>query len=393
MKRCWVHIGMHKTGTSSVQRSLSKIKKPTGWKYLTVGGSRNMGAALYAMFATEPHRYHWFLKRGDTIEQVALEGARLRLELAKAIRACNKEHIIISGESLSLIDNEGIVRLKEFLAPLFDEIRVIGYVRAPIGFKISFFQQRVKHSDCPFDFSDFTLSYRRRFKKFDLAFGRENVSLRHFEPATFKNQCVVTDFCEQIGIRLPDNFVVDRMNASLTREACGILYVYRRFSSGYGVGKDVIKENNQIIAPLIRMRGTKFKVSKSLVMLNPLETKDLRWMEKRLGVNLRERIVEDGTEVKSEDDLLRVEQAACEEFAACFMDIHEISIPREKIPAGSPVDPHHVVEFVDYCRSLCRVQNLQKEAAKVRSRSWGVQVIRKCRKLLKKVAKLGRNSQ
>lgn len=392
MKRCWVHIGMHKTGSSSVQRSLSKVKNPTGWKYLTVGGSRNMGAALYAMFATEPHRYHWFLKRGDTAEHVTGEGARLRVKLAEAIRACSEENIIISGESLSLIDNDGIRRLKDFLAPLFDEIRVIGYVRAPIGFKISFFQQRVKHSDCPFDFSDFYLTYRRRFKKFDLAFGRENVILRKFEPAAFTNQCVVADFCEQTGVRLPDNSVVERLNESLTREACGILYVYRRFSSGYGVGRDVIKENNQIIAPLIRMRGTRFKVSKAMMGLSPQEKKDLRWMERRLGTNLRDTTIDDGTEVRTEDDLLRVEQATCEEFAATFMAFHEVEIPREKIPAGSPVDPHHVVEFVDYCRSLCRDLNQQNATAKKKGRSRRFWVFRKCWKFLKKAAAGDRSS-
>ena len=84
MKRCWIHIGMHKTGTTSVQVNLAKVKKPKGWRFLTVGGSANMGQALYAMFSPEPHKFHWFVKRGKTPEEVAEEGASSRSSRTRA---------------------------------------------------------------------------------------------------------------------------------------------------------------------------------------------------------------------------------------------------------------------------------------------------------------------
>lgn len=364
MKRCWVHIGMHKTGTTSVQRSFEKQGNLDDWTYLTVGGSRNMGGALYAMFATHPHRYHWFLRRGDTPEQVAAEGVRLRTELAETIRACGNSNIIISGESLSLIDNDGIGRLRDFLHALCDEIRIIGYVRAPLGFKISFFQQRVKHSDCPFDFNDFSLNYRSRFRKFDTAFGRENVLLKKFDPPGFRNGCVVTDFCESIGLDMPEGFAAGRVNESLTREACGLLFAYQKYRPEQDVGWNVIKENNQIIAPLIEMRGTRFHVAQRLLELSPDEKEDLRWMEKRLGVSLREEFADDGTEVMDETDLLYIRKSACEEFALRFGEYHGIGIPVGKIPQQDPVDPRQVAQFIDFCRGLWREKDLRKKEAR-----------------------------
>ena len=365
MKRCWLHIGMHKTGTTSLQASLASVDEPAGWNFIRIDGRRNMGSALYAMFASKPHRYHWFQKRGDTPEQVAKAGIKLRKKFVNAINDCTQENFIISGESLSLIDPRGIAALYEFLKPLCDEIRVIGYVRPPIAFKISFFQQRVKHSNCTFDFSDFKLNYHKRFKKFDDVFGVANVMLRIFEPAMFKNQCVVEDFCQQIGIQAPKSISVIRVNESLCREACGILYAYRKFGPAYGIGMDVIKESKHILAPLFAMKGTKFKVSRALVDSSlEQEEEDLQWMEQRLGASLRENVPDDGTEVADEADLLRIERSSCVEFAARFQEIHGIQLPDEMIPAESPVAPQRVAEFLEYAQDLCRKRIQERRALK-----------------------------
>ena len=194
---------MHKTGSTSLQQSLAQVKNPIGWDYISVACGSNMGGALYAMFATEPHRFYWFRRRGSTPGEVAEHGANLRLMLAAAIKASAAENMILSGEALTAIDKPGILALRDFLKPLCDEIRVIGYVRPPVGFKISFFQQLLKHHGVAFDLSSFRLKYYIRFAKFDEVFGQTNVLLRKFDPASFKNQCVVTDFCNQIGIQEP----------------------------------------------------------------------------------------------------------------------------------------------------------------------------------------------
>lgn len=389
MKRCWIHIGMHKTGTTSVQVNLAKVKNPKGWRFLTVGGSPNMGQALYAMFSPEPHKFHWFVKRGKTAEEVAEEGARLRRRLRKAIRRCDRENIIISGEALSLVEDEGIVALREFLKPLCDEVRIIGYVRSPMAFRMSIFQQQMKHGKDTFNVADIKLRYRKKFGKFDEAFGRENVILRKFDPASFTHQCIVADFCEQIGIEPLPRDEISRANESLSREACGILYAYRKFGPGYGVGESVIRENIRVIAPLLAMRGAKFKVSEAIVKVGlDLEKKDIRWMEKRLGASLREDLKDDGTEVASEEDLLTVSRASCEQFAARFLEIHGIAIPAEKIPAGDPVDPRRVAEFVDYCRTLCREKIETERTLRRKLRAGRKRLLGRCADLLKTV--LGR---
>lgn len=353
MKRCWLHIGMPKTGSTSIQVYLDNQTKGKGWKYISLGGAASTNREMHAMFGTRPEQWYWFAKRGESREKIAARGQKMRQRLAKAIEGTRKENIILSSESLSMIEKRGIEALHEFLKPMFDEIRVVGYVRPPMGFMTSFFQQRVKAGHGEFSFKSTLPCYKKRFKKFDMVFGKENVILRRFDPASFPGGCIVADFCGLIGIDPPAEGEVKRVNESLSREACGILYAYHKFGPGYGVGKDVIKENNRIIAPLLAMGGKKFKLAKSAIHQH-VDEADLRWMERRLGGKLREGKAEDGTEVTGEEDLLNVSRASCVEFARKFEEAYGVAVPEQKIPKSDPADPREVVALVDHCRLVGR---------------------------------------
>ena len=355
MKRCWLHIGMPKTGSTSIQVYLDKRTKRDDWEYISMGGAASTNREMHAMFGTRPEKWYWFAKRGESREKIAARGERMRAELSKAIRDSDKQDIILSSESLSMIEKPGIVALHGFLKEHFDEIRVLAYVRPPIGFMTSFFQQRVKAGHGVFDFRPTLPCYRKRFRKFDMVFGRENVTLRKFDPASFPGGCIVADFCGLVGIAPPAPGEVKRVNESLSREACGMLYAYHKFGPGYGVGRNVIKENNRIIAPLLAMGGRKFKVARS-VAADWVDAADLEWMERRLGMKLAETAAEDGSEVTGEEDLLHISRASCLEFAANFQKMYGEAVPADAIPADDPVDPQAVASMIGRSRRIIRKQ-------------------------------------
>lgn len=350
---CWLHIGMHKTGSTSIQENLAAIKDPQGWRYVTVVDGANMGQALYSMFATRPHEFHWFKKQGKTAEQVAKRGARLRRKLAKTLASHAGHDVIISAEALSLMDRRGIAAMKRFLTPHFEAIKVTAYVRAPEGFMNSAFQQQLKHGKARFHFGGVRPKYHRRFHKFDQVFGRKNVILRKFDPASFPNGCIVEDFCRMLGIQGPPPGSVRRVNESLCREACGILFAYRKFGPGFGVGRTVVRENNWIVGSLAAMNGRKFVVSDE-VLRKFIRMKDRRWMEERLGEPIADASVDASDAVASEDDLLIIRRSSCLEFVARFREIHGVRIPSWRIPKGDPVDPREVAGLLDYCRRIAR---------------------------------------
>lgn len=364
MKRCWLHIGMPKTGSTSIQVYLDKQTKGKGWKYISLGGAASTNREMHAMFGTRPEKWYWFVKRGESKEQIARRGEMLRQRLAKTIRATDATDIILSAEVISLFERGAVEALHRFLSPLFDEIRVVAYVRPPVGFMVSYFQQRVKGGVGEFDITQTRPRYRRRFRHYDGIFGREHVIFRKFDPASFPNRCIVADFCELIGIDPPLPGAVSRVNESLTREACGILFAYRKFGGGYGVGDSVIRENNMIIAALLRMQGRKFSVSESVAAAG-LDRADIHWMEKRLGASLAERVADDGAEVTSEEDLLAIQRSSIEDFVARFVEAHGIRVSVDRIPAGDPVDPREVAVFIEHCRELCRELIARKESGLV----------------------------
>lgn len=374
MKRCWIHIGMPKTGSTSIQSHLEKRRRGPGWRFIVIGKLANMNREMHAMFGTHPERWYWFKKQGMGREEIQQQGALMRDRLAKAITRSTEENLILSSEALTLIRPRGIRALHDFLKPLCDEIKVVGYVRPPTDFTISSFQQAVKNGANSFSRVEGPL-YQFRFEKFDKIFGRKNVILRKFQPAAFTDKCIVVDFCELLGIEPPQAGEVERLNESLCREACGILYAYHKFGPGYGVGSDVIRENSNLIRPLLAMEGPRFRFSHEFLQ-GATENlgADVAWMESRLGISLAETVRNAPTDVTGEDDLLRISRQACIDFIARFREIHGVDVNDSMIPAEDPVDPQKVADLVEHCRGIGRglIREKRENRAKARHSNEGI---------------------
>jgi hypothetical protein len=355
MKRCWVHIGMHKTSSTSVQQNLKDNRGAAGWELLDVGGLPNMGPALHAMFSDNPEGCFWFTGLGHSVKQIAENGMLWKHELQERIEKFTGETFIISGEALSenLFCRQSIQSFRDFLLPLFDEIFVIGYVRLPYQYKNSRFQEFIKSSRCDFDIGGLRLDYRARFEKYDDIFGRSNVILRKFDPTTFPDGCAVADFCDQTGINLNSETTVPRFNQSLSRNACSILYTYRRFGPGYGTGNNAKLENAYLIRALSLMGGSKLKLTRQIIDSEiEKEYEDIRWMELRLGEKLFEQYLDEEDQVKSEDDLLNIHRSTCEEFISCFEKMYKLCLfPKFNMSHGF-VEPTQVAELVQNCRII-----------------------------------------
>lgn len=372
MKRCWLHVGMHKTSSTSVQHHLAKIKDDLNWCILNVGGRANMGPAIHAMFVEDGSKCVWLMKRGHTAESIAMQGKSWRNELEQAIREFEGETCIISGESLTdnVFSEEAVVSLRNYLITLFDEIKVIGYVRPPAQYKNSRFQERIKHRTNRFVTEK--INYRGKFEKFDKVFGQENVILRKFDPSTFPNHCAVADFCQQVGIKLPENVKVQRLNESLSRDACGILYAYRKFDSGLNADKHVIKEVNYLIRALQMMRGHKLAFSASIIK-SALEHEkdDILWMENRLQESLFEQYDDSEDKINSEDDLLKISRSSCVDFIKSFESMFELHELAELYPKSDPVEPGEVAALLNNCRHLVRKKLEERREKKIQQRSAG----------------------
>ena len=111
--RCIVHIGPHKTGSSSIQRTLSRELIDPGFEYAKLG--KNHGARIFSMFSRSPEKIGSHRSRGWSSEEIDRFNRNAKDKLVRAVREAEAEAVIFSGEAISNIDSDGLADLRQFL--------------------------------------------------------------------------------------------------------------------------------------------------------------------------------------------------------------------------------------------------------------------------------------
>lgn len=303
-KRCIIHFGMHKTGSSSIQQSLFRAAPCLNNLHYLEVGSANLSGAIATAFGDHPTQYHANRKRGLTEAEVNARVQEIKLKLTIQLQEASKPSFLLSAEKISTLGRAGLLHLVDWLTGQIDDIQAVGYIRDPLSFMASAFQQYVKGGLSQLNWLTLVPRYQDRFEVFDQVLGRDRVQFWKFDPATFPNGCVVRDFCARLGIDLPEAQII-RANEGLSREAVALLYAYRKYGPGYGIGPTVMAENNRLIRVLAQLSGHKLQFAAKAVepVLN-MQREQIAWMEERLGASLKEAPADDPHAICEEVDLL-----------------------------------------------------------------------------------------
>jgi hypothetical protein len=300
-------MGMHKTGTTSIQESLNNFEDDK-FVYAKLGEHGNHSLPVYSAFAENPGKHHLHRASQRDDEAVRAYVARVWSDFDRSFIKARGRTLLISGEDIGVLPDRLLVKLRDYLRSRVDDVTIVGYVRSPAGFMQSHFQQRVKSATVrSFDPEAMYRSYRASFEKFDTVFGRESVTLWKFNPVKFPEGCVVQDFCGRLGIQFPKQRIV-RLNESLSRQATASLYTYAKFGEHYGA-RNITGAAGMRLGQIIG--GTdKFRFSPDV--LRPVIKKyrdDIEWMEARLGEPLQEELEQYRPgDVGEEADLLEPDQ-------------------------------------------------------------------------------------
>ena len=307
-ERCIIHIGMNKTGSSSIQNALAISIEDEDFKYTQLR-SPNHSASIASLFMQNPEAYHTHVKRGFTEDQVKDFNTKTLYMLEKSFTTSLSQNHIISGEDISKLKETELLTFKFYLERFFREIIIVAYYRLPHAFIQSAFQQRVKGGLNHFHIQNMYPKYKQIFEKFDNVFSKENVKLWKYDISLFPNHDVVSDFSNRLKIRINYEKPI-KMNKALSLEGLSLLYCYHKFGNGYGVGKRVIKENDLLIEYLNKLGNTKFEFSYALTepIVN-LNIKDIQWLEKRLGQDLQEVMFFKGKSISKEVELISIAQS------------------------------------------------------------------------------------
>lgn len=304
-----MHYGMYKTGSSSIQQSLADLRTDVPWEYLNAG-KPNASVALATMFKARPEAVPQIAKRGIDRDQAMRDKQLYFSRLEKQITATQKD-LLLSGEGIASMKEEEFRSMVDWLKQYVDEIVAVGYVRSPKAYMESSFQQKVKGGQGGWDPVRTYPKYRKHFEKLETVLGKDKVQYWLFDPKSYVDGCVVRDFARRLGGSLTAD-EVKRSNEGISREALSLLYAYRKYGDGYGVGNEAVKQNQLLIKKLATLGGHKIRFSPKLVRPILDENKaDIAWMEERLGKPFEEDMVTSlETDIEDEGDLLKFNEAS-----------------------------------------------------------------------------------
>src|SRR5688572_8550857 len=119
MTRCIIHIGMHKTGSTSLQRSLHGFRNDR-FVYADLSRDPNHSLAIFSAFSANPARHHLHSTRDEA--GVSSYIRQVRKELERSISAAHGRTLLISGEDIGVLPARDLVQLRDFCRARFDDV-------------------------------------------------------------------------------------------------------------------------------------------------------------------------------------------------------------------------------------------------------------------------------
>jgi hypothetical protein len=212
MAKLYLHVGMTKTGSTSIEATFHDARPLLirhGIDYLDMGQNHSKIMVVAAKRSAKGLKGEVTrilgVEKGDTDYDPELVVKELESKFASP----RAETVVVSGQGMLGYSPKDIRRMKEFVAPHFETVRVIVYVRDPTTWASSRAQENMKrgHSvdsliasvrEDP-ENSPIIPDYRTGIEAYIDTFGRENVDIRVFDRKRFVKGDLLEDFCAAIG--------------------------------------------------------------------------------------------------------------------------------------------------------------------------------------------------
>lgn len=304
--RTVLHAGMTKAGSSSIQATLRNLTMKD-WVYPDMSPTGNLTGVFATLFWVAPETHHAAKAQGFDADVIARRKSNWQNKLDTLIEETDKD-LIFSAEVISNTDVESLTAARDYFAARSERVEVMAYVRPPVAYMQSAFQQLLKGSKLDtLNLNVVWPKYQLRLSRLDEVFGRENVTLKLFDPAAFVGGDVVQDFCADLGIDI-DPAQCLRVNESLSLEATALLFAQRNKGEGLEMGMpNTLQRNNRFIQALSSIGSGKLKFSAAAVApVIERNRADIDWIEARLGCSVLDAAAPKGPFIETDQDLLDV---------------------------------------------------------------------------------------
>jgi hypothetical protein len=316
---CIVHVGMPKTGTTSIQDSLYvRLADP---RFLYIGLDHPNASDFLAPIlgvAGQTFRYRQVDYSPAYLRRLAI-GYETRLRKALWKARDGGRCPIISGEFMWNQKHDTLQRLRDLLATEGFSARIIAYVRPIKSFLESWFQEIVKLGVARFDpmflaraIQGRPYSYSARLEALESVFGADRVTVRPFARAALAEGCVVRDFCATLGITFDPRLVINS-NESLCADAVKMLYAYNLNGRVSSMHPRMGARHYMMVTRMQELPGAPIRFHSSLLgeARHEIEAQN-RAMQRKYGFDISEHIEasDAGPCIRSEEDVLRFSRAS-----------------------------------------------------------------------------------
>lgn len=295
MKTLFLHIGMPKAGSTTIQDTLFARRldlAAAGFRYPDLGESHSK--IFLSLFSPKKMKLRpraigrlGFTKSSKTYDLGDLE----RL-LVEELTATDASTVIASGEMLFGFKAHQCRDLKALLEPHFDAIRIVAYLRDPVSLANSRAQQNVKGGRSTIaEMSDpdairagrspLVPRYREPIESWSEAFGADALILREFDPRAFAGGDLMIDFGQVIG--LPEDLARSMAGArsKVARNAEAIEILDRYLERTPLAERDRFPELRDLIGDL---PGSRFALPPAtLDAVEAAAVPEVTWLRTRIG--------------------------------------------------------------------------------------------------------------
>jgi len=229
--KVFLHIGTHKTGTSSIQRFLTinrKALRKQGFFYPEFFGPSSHFFALHFGFGTPK-------KVIETNQQWSLEEQKTLIHERMTSQVKKNEHIILSSEILASVRPAEGYKMRAAIKDFFPsrQVKVICYLRRQDHYLESSYNQKLKtgrfSGTIKQHVQNTNCDWHWLLTTYAEIFGKGNIIVRVFEKAAFTDQDILHDFLVILGIPSFNGFVFphEKVNVRFKHEVIEMITLCR----------------------------------------------------------------------------------------------------------------------------------------------------------------------
>ncbi|MEH6570550.1 MAG: hypothetical protein V7709_15830 [Halioglobus sp.] len=293
-----LHVGMHKTGTTSIQNNCYRNRKTLAehgiiypsFSYLDQTRSNHSGP-ITAAVSDKPDRYgeQWRAGLGNNpkaLQQAYQDQFRELLDTPKA------DTLILSGETISAFANDDLKKLRKQLLQHTDHLKVLVYLRNPASAVGSILQQRVRGGgDRDTDDNIIALASisRRRYQRLKKVFG-DSLDVLNFHEAVSQPSGLVGSFMEFCGLPAEETLKLEfaAANPRTSMESFKLMLAINKVYPAKSGDEGRQREYNDL-RPLSLLPGQPFRMENldSAKVQREIDA-ETQWLSKELNLNFPE---------------------------------------------------------------------------------------------------------